>query len=159
MVIWCDVSTFEAWSNLAYFNPIIILKYTVKCRVHNHDFLISNRQFLTKVQMRWWSRLQKKKEGDGKQNIKKGDEDMASMLGWLVWWVHLIFITGKSISLSFPGRTVISAKRCSQNLPARLHLAVRRCCFASAASTKPRWHTMWNYLSSHWGIFWLWSAN
>lgn len=59
--------------------------------------------------------------------------------------IHLLFTLGKSISLSFPGCTVISAKRRGKRLPASLHLAIGRRFLASAVSTKPRWHAMWNY--------------
>lgn len=64
---------------------------------------------------------------------------------WLVRSIHLLFTMGKTISLSFPGGIAISAKGSSQKPPARLHLAVRRWGFASAESTKPRWHSMWTF--------------
>lgn len=95
-----------------------------------------------------------------KKKNKKGWKTLTwdQRWGWPAWFIHLIFIRGKSISLFFPRRTVISAKRCGQRLHVSLHLAVGRCCFASTESTKPRWHGMWNYCHhlSHSGKLWLW---
>lgn len=94
------------------------------------------------VMTQWWRSnlilLQKTMEGKQGMRIKKTQKKT----GWLFWRLHLIFIMSNYISLSFPGRTVISAKRCKQRLPAALRLAVGRCCFAAAVNTKPPWQTM-----------------
>lgn len=90
---------------------------------------------------RWWEKLINKlnMEGTGMASVEVGGGDA------FLESIHLLFTLGKSISLSFPGCTVISAKRRGKRLPASLHLAIRRRFLASAVSTKPRWHAMWNY--------------
>ncbi len=102
---------------------------------------------LINLQLWRWSKIrgQKLKLMVKMWRKKKGWKMWDRWWGWPVWFIHLIFIRGISISLSFPGWTIISAKRCSQRLHARLHLAVGRRCFASTVSTKPRWYVTNNY--------------